>query len=76
MPAKRILLVEGEPEIHQLLSRALRDGGYAVDVAATAAEASRCLDDHSYALAIVDWRLPDATASILPIARLSSEPRP
>jgi DNA-binding response OmpR family regulator len=59
MPDKRILLVEDEPEIRQLLTHALRAEGYVVDVAATAAEAWAQLNAHTYASVIADWRLPD-----------------
>jgi two-component system, OmpR family, response regulator len=59
MPDKRILLVEDEPDIRQLLSHTLRSAGYVVDVAATAAEAWAHLNAQAYASVIADWRLPD-----------------
>jgi DNA-binding response OmpR family regulator len=60
MPGKRVLLVEDEPAVHQLLAHSLRGEGYAVDIAATAADAWRCLGGgQPYALVIADWRLPD-----------------
>jgi DNA-binding response OmpR family regulator len=59
MPDKRILLVEDEPEVLQLLSHTLRRAGYVVDAAATAAEAWAHLDANAYASVIADWRLPD-----------------
>jgi len=65
MPAKRILLVEDEPDIHELLSHVLIDAGYVVDVAPTAAEAWRYLDAQSYALVIADWRLPDGDGTVI-----------
>jgi DNA-binding response OmpR family regulator len=42
MPVKRILLVEDEPDIHQLLTHVLVDSGYIVDVAETVARAWQC----------------------------------
>jgi DNA-binding response OmpR family regulator len=65
MPAKRILLVEDDPDIHQLLAHVLIDEGYAVDVATTAAKAWQCLDAQSYALVIADWRLPDGDGTVI-----------
>jgi len=59
MPEKRILLVEDEPTIQQLLANVLRVEGYSVDVATTFADAMGLLDQRSYLLVIADWRLPD-----------------
>jgi DNA-binding response OmpR family regulator len=65
MPEKRILLVEDERAIHELLTHALRSEGYVVDVATTLAEAWKELDAHSYALVIADWRLPDGDGTVI-----------
>ncbi len=65
MADKRILLVEDERPIHELLTHALRAEGYVVDVATTVAEAWRELDVHSYGLVIVDWRLPDGDGTVI-----------
>ena len=59
MAAKRILLIEDEPDVADLLALGLRSGGYIVDVVETAALARARLDGMRYALVIVDWRLPD-----------------
>ena len=59
MPEKRILLVEDERELREVLALGLRRAGYTVDVAATASEADQLLDQKQYALLIADWRLPD-----------------
>lgn len=56
---ERILLLEDEPTVRDLLANVLWAEGYAVDVVGTVAEAMQCLDRHDYALAITDWRLPD-----------------
>src|SRR5260370_34647151 len=62
MAAKRVLLVEDEPEIGDMLSFALQSVGYAVDVAGTATQARAQLDGLPYTLVIADWRLPDGDA--------------
>jgi len=59
MPAERILLIEDEPDSAELLALGLRSAGYTVDVAETAALARTRLDGMLYALAVIDWRLPD-----------------
>jgi DNA-binding response OmpR family regulator len=65
MPTKRILLVEDDPDIHELLAHVLYDAGYLVDVAPTAAKAWQCLDAESYTLVIADWRLPDGDGTVI-----------
>ena len=59
MVEKRILLVEDERELRDVLALGLRRAGYTVDVAATAADAVQRLEQKQYALLIADWRLPD-----------------
>ena len=65
MPEKRILLVEDEQDVRTVMTHALRGEGYVVDTATTVAEAWWLLDAHSYALAIVDWRLPDGNGMVI-----------
>jgi DNA-binding response OmpR family regulator len=65
MPEKRILLVEDEPMVQQMLTIVLRGEGYVVDAASTVSEAMALLDRQSYALAIVDWRLPGGGDGLL-----------
>jgi two-component system OmpR family response regulator len=55
----RILVVEDEIEIARLLVDRLRSGGYEVDHAPTIGAARRAVDSQSYALAVLDRRLPD-----------------
>jgi DNA-binding response OmpR family regulator len=69
MGGKLVLLVEENQEVSNLLAHNLRRDGYAVDVALTAADALKYLDAQRYALAIVDWRLPDGTVLMSPIER-------
>jgi CheY-like chemotaxis protein len=59
MAEKRILLVEDERELRELLAAGLRKAGYTVDIAATRSEAQRRLASDAYALVVADWRLPD-----------------
>src|SRR5260370_12508134 len=65
MAEKRILLVEDERAIHELLTHALRSEGYLVDVAITLAEAWQELDKRPYDLVIADWRLPDGDGTVI-----------
>ena len=54
----RILVVEDEPAIQDLLLLALRRAGFEVSVANSAEEAERSIADMLPDLAIVDWMLP------------------
>jgi DNA-binding response OmpR family regulator len=59
MAATRILLVEDERNLGELLVHVLVSGGFTVDLAPTVAEAERWLTKRDYGLVIADWRLPD-----------------
>src|SRR3954466_11869789 len=59
MAAKRILLIEDEREVANMLTLALRSGDYEVEYAHTAEHARACLNSRRYDLVITDWRLPD-----------------
>jgi DNA-binding response OmpR family regulator len=59
MAGKRMLLLEDEADIAELLALALDGEGYVVDLAATVAEARTRLDTLVYTLVIADLRLPD-----------------
>ena len=65
MTDKRILLVEDERAIHELLGHALRSEGYLVDVATTVAGAWAELDARPYSLVIADWRMPDGDGTVI-----------
>jgi two-component system OmpR family response regulator len=56
---KRILLVEDERELREVLALGLHGAGYTVDTASTVAGADQLLEQKQYALLIADWRLPD-----------------
>jgi CheY-like chemotaxis protein len=59
MAGKRILLVEDEEEIADMLALGLRSEGYIVDTAGTLAQARQRLNSLKYALVSTDLRLPD-----------------
>ena len=59
MAAKRILLVEDEEEIAEILALVLRSEGYVVDTSGTLAQARQHLRSLRYALVNSDLRLPD-----------------
>ncbi|MFO7541701.1 MAG: PAS domain S-box protein [Thiobacillus sp.] len=57
--APRILVVEDEPDIAQLLGLMLTRAGYQVDIASTGAEALEALQQTRYAAMTLDLMLPD-----------------
>jgi two-component system response regulator PilR (NtrC family) len=59
MDARRILLVEDESNLGELLVHVLVSAGFAVDLAATVAEAEQGHTTRDYGLGHHDWRLPD-----------------
>ena len=65
MPENRILLVEDDPDVAEVLAAALGEAGYMVDLATTVAEGWRCLALYPYALVLSDWRLPDGDGSVI-----------
>ncbi|MGL5909765.1 MAG: response regulator transcription factor [Phycicoccus sp.] len=54
----RVLVVEDEPDLRELLARGLRLEGYAVDVAEDGAVALELVGVHTYDLVCLDLRLP------------------
>jgi DNA-binding response OmpR family regulator len=59
MAGKRVLLVEDEEEIAEILALMLRGEGYVVDTAGTLEQARQRLRSVRYALVNTDLRLPD-----------------
>lgn len=55
----RLLIVEDEPRMGELLVRGLTEEGHAVDLCTTAAEARRRVDLVGYDVILLDWGLPD-----------------
>ena len=65
MPEKDILIVDDDAGVRDALAEVLRDGGYGVDLAATAAEAKRLLSEYRYGVVFADWRLPDGDGALI-----------
>ena len=59
MAARRILLVEDDPYVLQLLQDVLLSAGYLVDTAETALNAFSLLEGNPYDLVLTDGMLPD-----------------
>ena len=55
----RVLIVEDEPEVADLLARTVRDATWAPDIAATGAQALSLLPVNEYDLVVLDAGLPD-----------------
>jgi len=54
----RLLLAEDDAGLRTVLARALSEQGHIVDTAADGDEAKWLADEHDYAVAILDWRMP------------------
>jgi DNA-binding response OmpR family regulator len=61
----RIVLIEDDPAVAQLVTLYLRNAGFSVTHAATAADGRRLIDEVHPALVILDLGLPDADGSVL-----------
>ncbi|HAK90870.1 MAG TPA: sigma-54-dependent Fis family transcriptional regulator, partial [Massilia timonae] len=59
MSAPRILVLDDEADLRELLEITLLKMGLDVDCAATLREARRLVDDNAYNLVLTDMRLPD-----------------
>ncbi len=57
----RLLVVEDEPDLADVIARGLRRDGHAVDVATRAMEADLKLRSAGYDLVVLDWNLPDGS---------------
>jgi two-component system response regulator BasR len=65
MAETRVLVVDDDPEIRDLLRDALSGDGYAVDCAGDAAAALAFIRERIYAVALVDFDLPDMNGVML-----------
>ncbi len=72
----RILHVNGDPTLRMLLARLLAPLAIELQEAATLADARRLLDEHPYALAIIDLSLLDGDGSELFDQLTQSQPPP
>jgi DNA-binding response OmpR family regulator len=59
MKGKRVLVVDDEGPIRDLLRDAITEAGAAVDTAADATAALQLIKDHLYDAAVLDFALPD-----------------
>lgn len=57
----RLLVVEDEPDLADVIARGLRRDGHAVDVATRVDEADLKLRSAGYDLVVLDWNLPDGS---------------
>ena len=63
--SNRVLVCEDDRDVAMLLSMMLEQGGFAADVALTAAKAKRLLAENDYAAMTVDLALPDQLGTSL-----------
>ncbi|RLW70100.1 MAG: hypothetical protein B6D71_07690 [gamma proteobacterium symbiont of Stewartia floridana] len=54
----KILIVEDEPEIREMIRFALEPKGFVLSEADNAQDARKLLADHNYDLILMDWMLP------------------
>lgn len=59
----RVLVVEDEEKMVVLLSRGLKEEGHEVDVCSSGADAVEQAAAVPYDVVLLDWSLPDSTAS-------------
>ncbi|MES9812586.1 MAG: phosphate regulon transcriptional regulator PhoB [Candidatus Thiodiazotropha sp.] len=76
---QRILMVEDEPEVRELIRFILEPKGYRVDEADNAQDARRLLSQRNYDLILMDWMLPgrsglDLTRELRQMARSNTPP--
>lgn len=57
----RLLVVEDNPKMANLLTSVLRDACYAVDHASSGTEAAELVDLENYDLILLDWQIPEPT---------------
>jgi len=74
MTSPRILVIDDEADLRELLELTLLKMGLEVSCAATLAEAYAALDHEEFSLVLTDMRLPDGLGIDL-VRELSSRPR-
>src|SRR4051794_839445 len=60
-PVHRLLIVDDEPDLREVLSAAARQRGYHVDTAASGNEAMELVESQSFDLVISDVRMPNGS---------------
>jgi two-component system, NtrC family, response regulator PilR len=71
----RVLVVDDEADLRELLQITLISMGFDVDLAPTIGEAKRLLAQNSYSLCLTDMRLPDGTGIEL-VEQINRSPEP
>jgi two-component system, NtrC family, response regulator PilR len=71
----RVLVVDDEADLRELLQITLISMGFDVDLAPTIGEAKRLLAQNSYSLCLTDMRLPDGTGIEL-VEQINRAPEP
>ncbi len=72
--SQRILVVDDEESLAKVMARTLRSRGFECDIALDGAHARLLFEDHDYALALLDVRLPDESGYGLLEALRSKRP--
>ena len=57
----RVLVAEDDRGLREVLARGLRENGYVVDAVADGQQAVQFLRSYDYAIAVLDWRMPEMT---------------
>ena len=70
----RVLIVDDEPDLRELLELTVLKMGFDVETAGTVAEARAQLNEHAFSLVLTDMRLPDGDG--LELVRLVGEQLP
>lgn len=58
MAAARILLVDDEPAVRMVLEHTLKRQGYIVNAVESGEDALSLIEQHSFDLLLLDWKLP------------------
>jgi len=61
LPLVRVLVAEDDAALRSVLTRGLRENGYVVDAVEDGAAAMNYLRTYEYAVAILDWRMPNVS---------------
>jgi two-component system copper resistance phosphate regulon response regulator CusR len=61
MDEMRVLVAEDDRGLRDVLTRGLRENGYVVDAVADGQAAIRFLRSYDYAVAVLDWRMPQVS---------------
>lgn len=61
MNSIRLLMVEDDQGIQDMMSFALEDDGYQLTTASSVKQAWQCLENNQYEIVLLDWMLPDSS---------------